>query len=217
MKLLLKIALVLFVLSSLAIAQEAEESRQGECSAGSTADECVASDAEEEIVSLEDEGSMEEVAEVEAVVSEDDDDDNEDNGIESAVEETETVSSEIPVSDEEEIKEEPAIEESTKTIGTDKCPDRDHIVRCAAKYLDTNANGKLERGELKAAIAKLPWYARGVLEIIGSVNKMMKKCDVDGDGAISIDYDMQNNQKTCLASCFKRRAFKGAFFADCEE
>lgn len=45
---------------------------------------------------------------------------------------------------------------------------------------------------------------------------MMKKCDVDGDDAISIDYDMLHNKDTCLATCFKRRAFKQAFFADCE-
>jgi hypothetical protein len=44
----------------------------------------------------------------------------------------------------------------------------------------------------------------------------MKKCDVDGDDAISMDFDMQNNSETCLASCFKRKAFKSAFFPDCE-
>jgi len=59
-------------------------------------------------------------------------------------------------------------------------------------------------------------YARGILKIIGSVDKMMIKCDVDGDGAIGIDYDMQNNKETCLATCFKLRAFKGAFFPDCD-
>ena len=30
----------------------------------------------------------------------------------------------------------------------DKCPDRDHIVRCAGAYLDSNGNGKLDREEL---------------------------------------------------------------------
>jgi hypothetical protein len=59
-------------------------------------------------------------------------------------------------------------------------------------------------------------YARGVLKILGSVDKMMKKCDVDGDDAIGIDYDMSHNSETCLATCFKRRAFKSAFFPDCE-
>ena len=59
-------------------------------------------------------------------------------------------------------------------------------------------------------------YARGILQILGSVDKMMKKCDVDGDDAISIDYDMEHNKETCLATCFKRRAFKSAFFPDCD-
>eukprot|EP00545_Synedropsis_sp_CCMP1620_P012527 CAMPEP_0119004638 /NCGR_PEP_ID=MMETSP1176-20130426/1265_1 /TAXON_ID=265551 /ORGANISM="Synedropsis recta cf, Strain CCMP1620" /LENGTH=174 /DNA_ID=CAMNT_0006956373 /DNA_START=44 /DNA_END=568 /DNA_ORIENTATION=- len=96
------------------------------------------------------------------------------------------------------------------------CPSRPHIIRCAAKYLDTNKNNKLDREELETAIDALPWLARGVLRIIGSVNTIMKKCDYDEDGAISIDYDMDQTTETCLASCFKRRAFKSAFFADCD-
>lgn len=41
------------------------------------------------------------------------------------------------------------------------CPSRAYVIRCAGAYLDTDKNGKLERHELEAAIAKLPWYARG--------------------------------------------------------
>jgi hypothetical protein len=37
------------------------------------------------------------------------------------------------------------------------CPDREHIIRCAEVYLDTNNNGKLDRSELQGAIDKLPW------------------------------------------------------------
>lgn len=108
-------------------------------------------------------------------------------------------------------------DESGKAAAIDPtCPDRDHLMRCAGSYLDTNKNGMLERDELQTAIDKLPWLARGVLSILGSVDKMMKKCDVDGDGAISIDYDMEHNKETCLATCFKKRAFKSAFFPDCD-
>jgi len=134
-----------------------------------------------------------------------------------------------------------------KGAGDPKCPDRDHLMRCAAVHLDTNKNGKLDRSELQSAIDQLPWYvldkksvasgreeciihyelskllfcfifryARGILQILGSVDKMMKKCDVDKDDAISIDYDMEHNKETCLATCFKRRAFKSAFFPECE-
>jgi hypothetical protein len=56
----------------------------------------------------------------------------------------------------------------------------------------------------------------GILNILGSVDKMMKKCDLDGDGAIGMTYDMENNHETCLATCFKRKAFKSAFFPDCQ-
>jgi hypothetical protein len=38
------------------------------------------------------------------------------------------------------------------------CPDREHVVRCAGKYLDKNQNGLLERFELQGAIDELPWY-----------------------------------------------------------
>mmetsp|Transcript_14268 Transcript_14268/g.32412 ORF Transcript_14268/g.32412 Transcript_14268/m.32412 type:complete len:169 (+) Transcript_14268:83-589(+) len=125
---------------------------------------------------------------------------------------------------EEEMKqeEEIAVADDMETVASEEvpmdpnCPNRDHLVRCAAEHLDKNKNGKLDRNELDDAVASLPWYARGLLNILGSVNKMMQKCDVDGDGAISIDYDMQNNKETCLATCFKRRAFKGAFFPECD-
>ena len=61
-----------------------------------------------------------------------------------------------------------------------KCPDRGHITRCAGAYLDTNKNGKLDREELDAAIGKLPWYGRGIVKILGSTDKMMKKCELIG-------------------------------------
>lgn len=96
------------------------------------------------------------------------------------------------------------------------CPSRELIIRCAGKHLDENKNGKLDRLELQGTIDSLPWYARSILQILGSVDKMMKKCDMDGDDAISMDYDMIQNKDQCLASCFKRRAFKNSFFPDCE-
>ena len=108
-------------------------------------------------------------------------------------------------------------EEKMKEEIDPSCPSRPHIIRCAAHYLDTNHNAKLERVELEDAIAKLPWYQRGVLKIIGSVDKIMKKCDADGDGAISIVHDMEATKETCLATCFKRKAFKGAFFPECDK
>lgn len=64
---------------------------------------------------------------------------------------------------------------AAKPVIDPKCPDRDHIIRCAGAYLDTNKNNKLDRSELQAAIDSLPWYAQGVLKILGSVDKMMKK------------------------------------------
>ena len=53
--------------------------------------------------------------------------------------------------------------------------------------------------------------------MIGSVDTIMKKCDADGDGSITIDVDMEATKETCLATCFKRYAFKKLFFPDCTE
>mmetsp|Transcript_15070 Transcript_15070/g.41721 ORF Transcript_15070/g.41721 Transcript_15070/m.41721 type:complete len:140 (-) Transcript_15070:101-520(-) len=96
------------------------------------------------------------------------------------------------------------------------CPSREFIISCSKEYLDTNKNGKLDRVELETAIDQLPWYSRGILKILGSVDKIMAKCDVDKDDAISMDYDMENNHETCLATCFKRKVFRNAFFPECE-
>lgn len=75
------------------------------------------------------------------------------------------------------------------------CPSRESIIRCAGKHLDTNQNGKLDRTELESAIASLPWYARGILQILGSVDKMVRKkywyrprC-VRGAGILLRDYE----------------------------
>eukprot|EP00978_Attheya_sp_CCMP212_P036675 scaffold168110_cov58-Attheya_sp.AAC.3 len=57
---------------------------------------------------------------------------------------------------------------------------------------------------------------KGLLKVIGSIDKIMAKCDHDKDGKISIEQDMEATKETCLATCFKRKAFKSAFFAECD-
>ena len=58
----------------------------------------------------------------------------------------------------DEVCESPPAAESATAELDPNCPDRDHLMRCASKYLDTNGNGKLDRDELQGAINKLPWY-----------------------------------------------------------
>eukprot|EP00594_Rhizosolenia_setigera_P020196 CAMPEP_0178959030 /NCGR_PEP_ID=MMETSP0789-20121207/12016_1 /TAXON_ID=3005 /ORGANISM="Rhizosolenia setigera, Strain CCMP 1694" /LENGTH=134 /DNA_ID=CAMNT_0020641891 /DNA_START=73 /DNA_END=477 /DNA_ORIENTATION=+ len=107
--------------------------------------------------------------------------------------------------------------EGNKCEAADDCPvSRPQIIRCASEYMDLNKNNKLDRDELEHFIGELPWIARGILNILGSVDDIMKKCDYDQDGAIGMDYDMEQSKETCLASCFKRKAFKKAFFPDCD-
>ena len=47
---------------------------------------------------------------------------------------------------------------------------------------------------------------------------IMKKCDYDSDGYITTgrNGDMEKSKETCLKQCFKRKAFKSAFFPDCD-
>ena len=127
---------------------------------------------------------------------------------EEAEEETEEAAEEeeeVVAVKEEEEEEDPA------------CPSRPHIIRCAQKYLDTNQNNQLEKSELETAMNSVPWILRSLLKIIGSVDSIMVKCDADGDGAIGVVGDMQATEETCLATCFKRKAFKKLFFPDCTE
>lgn len=125
--------------------------------------------------------------------------------------------SEESMSEGDSPKKETATEELTEKEPEDpSCPSRPHIIRCAAAYLDKNKNDKLEREELQTAIDALPWLSRGVLKILGSVDKIMQKCDADGDDAIGMHDDMEKTKEQCLASCFKRKAFKSAFFSDCD-
>ena len=71
----------------------------------------------------------------------------------------------------------PAVEIETPAVEEDpNCPSRERVIRCAGIHLDTNQNGFLERAELQSAIDRLPWYSRGIISILGSVDKMMKKC-----------------------------------------
>jgi len=63
--------------------------------------------------------------------------------------------------------------ECTNPVTSPNCPTRENIIRCAKKFLDHNNNGKLDRNELETAIDSLPWYSRGILQILGSVDKIV--------------------------------------------
>lgn len=118
------------------------------------------------------------------------------------------------------VEEEPiasAAKEEEVAAEDPKCPSRPHVVRCAAKFLDTDQSGALEREELDSAMKDVSWIVRGLLKVIGSTDAIMKKCDADGDGKITIEHDMEATKETCLATCFKRKAFKQLFFPECTE
>jgi EF hand len=127
-----------------------------------------------------------------------------------------TTGSSIVHAIESDLKEPDDIAVPVEGNGDPNCPNRSHIVKCAGKYLDLDQDGYLSRQELDVAMNRLPWYGRGISQLLESTEKMMQKCDIDKDGFISIDYDMVHNGETCLKTCFKRRAFKSSFFPDCD-
>ena len=101
--------------------------------------------------------------------------------VEEAIESTEGDAGKECATDDNDCK--PVVEETVVTEVEEedpKCPTRPHIIKCAAKYLDTNQNNLLERSELDAAMGEVHWLARGLLKVIGSTDAIMKKCDADG-------------------------------------
>ena len=86
----------------------------------------------------------------------------------------------------------PAVEGTVETEEEEdpKCPSRPHIIKCAAKYLDTNNNNLLERSELDAAMGEVHWLARGLLKVIGSTDAIMKKCDADGKFYLCLVFEL---------------------------
>lgn len=138
-----------------------------------------------------------------------------DAGKECAAGDCEGGAEQVEEEEEPETADEPVVEEA-KVPEDPKCPSRPHIIRCSAMYLDTNKNNALDREELETAMGQVPWLLRSLVRMLGSVDTIMKKCDADGDGKISIDHDMAATEETCLASCFKRNAFKRLFFPECE-
>ncbi|GMI07940.1 hypothetical protein TrVE_jg11157 [Triparma verrucosa] len=92
------------------------------------------------------------------------------------------------------------------------------MIKCAARHLDLNSDSLLSRSELDTAIGTLNFLSRSVLKVIGSTDIIMSKCDYDSDGFIDMEPggDMEKSKETCLKQCFKRKAFKGAFFPECD-
>jgi len=86
--------------------------------------------------------------------------------------EGECANPDAPDADGTAVEEDPVKEDPVKE--DPNCPSRYLIIRCAGEHLDENKNGKLDRSELQGAIDKLPWYARGILQILGSVDKMVR-------------------------------------------
>lgn len=78
------------------------------------------------------------------------------------VEEKEAVAAEEAAVKQDDSRSEPeaVVAEEAKAPEDPKCPSRPHVIRCAAKYLDSNQDGALERSELEAAMNEVPWLLR---------------------------------------------------------
>lgn len=82
------------------------------------------------------------------------------------------------------------------------CIERSELVECLHS-LDKNNDKRMTMEEIETVYNEFPWYISYPAYYFGSPNDIIKKCDFDQDGAIT-DEDMQLNNATCLADCFKR-------------
>ncbi len=86
---------------------------------------------------------------------------------------------------------------------------RRETVEYAAVYFDTNNDNMLSRSEVQDAWNKLLTPieknlvgAAGYLGWVETVDTVMKNCDHDRDGVISLQ-DFINSKDTCLSKCWK--------------
>ena len=90
------------------------------------------------------------------------------------------------------------------------CPDRKSTMACFYKVADKNGDGVITRHELsKSVFHALAWYEKIPFQVFGGIDKIIKDCDVNGDGKLTLKESLTS--KTCMDSCFKRRHTRDKF------
>jgi hypothetical protein len=85
------------------------------------------------------------------------------------------------------------------------CPSKPQALHCFYDISDTNRDHFKSKAELSKAIySRLPWWKKTAFQIFGGIGRIMKDCDKNKDGYLTIDeaYAMPN---TCMETCYKRQ------------
>lgn len=84
---------------------------------------------------------------------------------------------------------------------------RSDVISCAIRFGDTNGDAYIDAAEIGALVKRYVGAGARTLLALGSwvgavesVDVMVKKCDYDGDGRISLS-DFERSYETCLAYC----------------
>lgn len=94
---------------------------------------------------------------------------------------------------------------------TFSCPDRNHTMTCFYTQADTNNDGRVSKQELQNSLDdELPWWKRQAFHLFGGIGRIMKDCDKNGDGFLTIPESFAMSE-TCMESCYKIQSTKDLF------
>ena len=96
------------------------------------------------------------------------------------------------------------------TLVSANCPPRESTMKCFYGKADQNNDGFITRHELSNEIfSVLRWYEAGPFKLFGGIDRIMKDCDTNRDGKLTIEESMAT--KHCMDTCFKRKTTKEKF------
>lgn len=90
------------------------------------------------------------------------------------------------------------------------CPPREDMIRCFYEQADKNRDDIVTKQELtKKVFSTLAWYEKIPFNLFGGIDQIMKDCDANRDGQLTVEESML--MKKCMDSCFKRKHTKQKF------
>jgi len=90
------------------------------------------------------------------------------------------------------------------------CPPRESTMACFYSKADRNNDGVITRQELSHKIfSVLRWYEAAPFKLFGGIDRIMKDCDANRDGQLTIEESMAMTH--CMDTCFKRTSTKNKF------
>jgi len=98
----------------------------------------------------------------------------------------------------------------TIVVAQAHCPPREDMIQCFYAKADKNGDGVVTKHELaKKVFSALAWYEKIPFNIFGGISRIMKDCDANQDGQLTVKESLA--MKHCMDSCFKRKHTKEKF------